>query len=107
MAFQTTGNNTTAGSENRKVVDYKALNAHLVEVAGGGKQRSLPGIITGIYDLGLQKLEDAAIPVTDAEWVKRFPEYDGTKAGEEAVICLLYTSPSPRDQRGSRMPSSA
>ena len=24
-----------------------------------------------------------------------------------AVGCLLYTSPSPRDQRGSRMPSSA
>ena len=24
-----------------------------------------------------------------------------------SVICLLYTSPSPRDQRGSRMPSSA
>ena len=30
--------------------------------------------------------------------------------GDEAtrtVLCLLYTSPSPRDQRGSRMPSSA
>ena len=26
---------------------------------------------------------------------------------EEPMICLLYTSPSPRDQRGSRMPSSA
>ena len=25
----------------------------------------------------------------------------------EYGICLLYTSPSPRDQRGSRMPSSA
>ena len=25
----------------------------------------------------------------------------------EVQICLLYTSPSPRDQRGSRMPSSA
>ena len=25
----------------------------------------------------------------------------------ESYICLLYTSPSPRDQRGSRMPSSA
>ena len=25
----------------------------------------------------------------------------------ENSICLLYTSPSPRDQRGSRMPSSA
>ena len=24
-----------------------------------------------------------------------------------AEVCLLYTSPSPRDQRGSRMPSSA
>ena len=27
--------------------------------------------------------------------------------GEVRLICLLYTSPSPRDQRGSRMPSSA
>ena len=25
----------------------------------------------------------------------------------DSEICLLYTSPSPRDQRGSRMPSSA
>ena len=25
----------------------------------------------------------------------------------EFTTCLLYTSPSPRDQRGSRMPSSA
>ena len=30
-------------------------------------------------------------------------------AGEDELIftCLLYTSPSPQDQRGSRMPSSA
>ena len=27
--------------------------------------------------------------------------------GQKAAVCLLYTSPSPRDQRGSRMPSSA
>ena len=25
----------------------------------------------------------------------------------QSLTCLLYTSPSPRDQRGSRMPSSA
>ena len=31
----------------------------------------------------------------------------GEAAGQFAYICLLYTSPSPRDQRGSRMPSSA
>ena len=33
-----------------------------------------------------------------------------SKAGcslAESMTCLLYTSPSPRDQRGSRMPSSA
>ena len=35
-----------------------------------------------------------------------------TKPGKEWCVaqlnaCLLYTSPSPRDQRGSRMPSSA
>ena len=28
-------------------------------------------------------------------------------AGRVTWACLLYTSPSPRDQRGSRMPSSA
>ena len=27
--------------------------------------------------------------------------------GMHEYTCLLYTSPSPRDQRGSRMPSSA
>ena len=32
---------------------------------------------------------------------------DGFKLSDEDELCLLYTSPSPRDQRGSRMPSSA
>ena len=29
------------------------------------------------------------------------------RAEAQVDDCLLYTSPSPRDQRGSRMPSSA
>ena len=29
------------------------------------------------------------------------------RLGEQPNLCLLYTSPSPRDQRGARMPSSA
>ena len=29
------------------------------------------------------------------------------KGFDRIWACLLYTSPSPRDQRGSRMPSSA
>ena len=45
-----------------------------------------------------------------------FPELDGPSfepwvnpadADRDGISCLLYTSPSPRDQRGSRMPSSA
>ena len=42
---------------------------------------------------------------TDAEfggWIEELAT--ATKADD---ACLLYTSPSPRDQRGSRMPSSA
>ena len=35
------------------------------------------------------------------------PVLDMVKAKNYLKGCLLYTSPSPRDQRGSRMPSSA
>ena len=33
--------------------------------------------------------------------------YSDLKIGSRYPICLLYTSPSPRDKRQSRMPSSA
>ena len=44
--------------------------------------------------------------------VSKTREADINGLMEEAMLtllrdCLLYTSPSPRDQRGSRMPSSA
>ena len=42
--------------------------------------------------------------VTSAELKTMVEE---TYAGFSHDACLLYTSPSPRDQRGSRMPSSA
>ena len=34
-------------------------------------------------------------------------DHDGHRGKEVRGNCLLYTSPSPRDQRGARMPSSA
>ena len=37
-------------------------------------------------------------------WIQDLSERDPTSLFN---FCLLYTSPSPRDQRGSRMPSSA
>ena len=33
--------------------------------------------------------------------------YTGSAGGGSSIICLLYTSPSPRDRQKSRMPSSA
>ena len=55
------------------------------------------------------------IPVTGAYPYRTalpfIPGFEGVgvvaDVGEGIDPCLLYTSPSPRDQRGSRMPSSA
>ena len=51
------------------------------------------------------------IPYADgyADYMTLLNERDGGIGGEKInyIDCLLYTSPSPRDQRGSRMPSSA
>ena len=47
-----------------------------------------------------------SIDYQSLEWSKRVV-FDNLKDYDVHMICLLYTSPSPRDQRGSRMPSSA
>ena len=47
------------------------------------------------------KSDTAAAPV---QWCR---QQLGTGGGARAILCLLYTSPSPRDLRLSRMPSSA
>ena len=49
-----------------------------------------------------QPLPDGLLAAVQSETMERFPS-----ELEEVPGCLLYTSPSPRDQRGSRMPSSA
>jgi hypothetical protein len=43
-------------------------------------------------------------PQIDDEYF--FPESDSI-ISKDTIICLLYTSPSPRDRQKSRMPSSA
>ena len=44
--------------------------------------------------------------ITAAEYTATGPG-TASDASKKIYTCLLYTSPSPRDQRGSRMPSSA
>ena len=55
-------------------------------------------LVTGLTEEGSLSSTLAQIDTRTGGWVKRLVE-DGD--------CLLYTSPSPRDKRQSRMPSSA
>ena len=43
----------------------------------------------------------------DTTVLTRFDHFHMMAAGPDCKICLLYTSPSPRDRTRSRMPSSA
>ena len=55
--------------------------------------------------------EEVGTVVTSGDGIAHVEGLPSAMANEllrfENGTCLLYTSPSPRDQRGSRMPSSA
>ena len=64
-------------------------------------------LFSGVYTYQkdrIKLLDNNSIPFPDMAW-----EIDGEILYDTRSVytCLLYTSPSPRDQRGSRMPSSA
>ena len=75
----------------------------------GDAKRKLHGKLTGRPDnfswLIENKLAGSAIPTSkkEVEWLQE----EGVKTIVTIRDCLLYTSPSPRDKRQSRMPSSA
>ena len=78
-------------------------------------------VVVGYLVFKQIQTEREKIAIKEDEIVKREEEVakkEKTIIGKEEEIvkmeeviklrdCLLYTSPSPRDQRGSRMPSSA
>ena len=58
------------------------------------------------------KLNTDSLNDVDKQMLNEIPGIKCTKAGmitvpEGYITCLLYTSPSPRDPKTSRMPSSA
>ena len=69
--------------------------------------RSIPTTIAFKEGIGVF-MQPGALP-EDAlrDLVTKLKEIDMDEVRAEIEACLLYTSPSPRDQRGSRMPSSA
>ena len=49
----------------------------------------------------------SCVPTKMGRRFKKAYDNESVFFGTQKRSCLLYTSPSPRDQRGSRMPSSA
>ena len=62
-----------------------------------------PGGVGGIEDAGSGELDSRSGQFQRDYLNQRY----GLDQPKLVQYCLLYTSPSPRDQRGSRMPSSA
>ena len=81
----------------------------LIPVAGKPiVQRLVEDLANGVNE----KVDEIAFIIGDfGDQVKRdlleIAKNLGAKGSVYRQTCLLYTSPSPRDQRGSRMPSSA
>ena len=102
----------------REVIDsvYSDLSPQLGY--SGDEDQGLMGALSVLLKMGLfsmrggaaqQPVYDIASPIFDKVIIHLDAQYyKGKTFTIEALnTCLLYTSPSPRDQRGSRMPSSA
>ena len=71
--------------------------------ARGEPNDKIKGLELGADDYIAKPFEPRELVARITSLIRRVPD----KRNLEDSICLLYTSPSPRDQRGSRMPSSA
>ena len=83
------------------------LNTDVRYIKGIGEQRA-----KALGKLGIATLRDliSYFPraYDDRSALRRIADLvPGETAGVAAMVCLLYTSPSPRDRTRSRMPSSA
>ena len=72
---------------------------------GKGKAKEVPEAIRKATEQAKRQM--VRVPLREGRTLHH--DIDGRHGAGKVVMrtCLLYTSPSPRDQRGSRMPSSA
>ena len=74
--------------------DFKAI----------GGETPLRDVVPGFEDELISYLDNSG----GTEFLQAYFQWQNRFASQWQInTCLLYTSPSPRDQRGSRMPSSA
>ena len=70
-------------------------------VTGVGIEDKAMGHLDSYHQIDCTQRDQLAVLDFEVDRIFVFAGLTGTHT------CLLYTSPSPRDQRGSRMPSSA
>ena len=117
--------NSTFGFESfkpgqRQIIDHLLSKTHVLAVMPTGSGKSLcyqiPPLVLNeravvvsplmaLMDDQVAVLQDLGIPADRIHSNRSYE--DNSDAWNQFKSCLLYTSPSPRDQRGSRMPSSA
>ena len=90
--------NANAGDRSSYVAMADTFRLDFVGTKAGIKGAS---VVMGYLETGMRVL-DAAYSL-----LSRLQELAILASNDTNTSCLLYTSPSPRDQRGSRMPSSA
>ena len=78
--------------------------------SGDGEQGAIPPTqekMAEMMEALMRRQEQRFQDMMVARMTRAGAREEGDYSGQGVNICLLYTSPSPRDQRGSRMPSSA
>jgi exodeoxyribonuclease V alpha subunit len=103
---------TESGGDGAEHIRFSTDSASLALAAPTGKaaQRMQESLQAALDDANVE------LQLQEAKTIHRLlgigrtgrPRYDANNPlGEDIIICLLYTSPSPRDRQKSRMPSSA
>ena len=84
----------------------KVGNEPVVFEGGIGAPRIADWDNDGLFDILIGTIYGGSCLASECRFTRctLVSEHDHACRG---IACLLYTSPSPRDQRGSRMPSSA
>ena len=101
-------------SANEFVAQYLEGTQRLTEAYGynpaEGSDSCGVGLVVALDGKRRRDVVVAGIDALKAVWHRGAVDADGKTgdgAGIHVEICLLYTSPSPRDRQKSRMPSSA
>ena len=84
---------------------HQSFNPTVRTLMGPGPSDVNPRILVAMSKPTIGHLDPEFIRLMDE--IKSMLQATFQTKNELTIPCLLYPSPSPRDQRGSRMPSSA